>query len=245
MCHCPCGVSLSPEKLLSVLAILHVWILCLQWCQWCWGGPSAAGCVFAFSKLSSTYLFHEVGLQVSSADDIAFSSRASIKKKKKLKWWRTVDPHRKTFFLPINVFPELEVCWHGNKLEELYDVLHCELGAFFKASVQISYYFDGGLNWCFCDIKIDRATVTTNNFRLSSVNCTYQYKLACKNKKSSARFFLCTHKKITTSHTHCVLHLRYLPYLYFFSLSVHWVFIKQSNDLIWSVTEFPFFFFFF
>lgn len=171
------------------------------------------------SSLSPNYhpctSFMKLACRFPVADDIAFSSRASIEKKKKITWWRTVDPHHKTFFLPINVFPELEVCWHGNKLEELYDVLHCELGAFFKASLQISYDFDGGLNWCFCDIKIDRATVTTNNFRLNSVNCTYKYKLACKNKKSSARFFLCTHKKITTSHTHCMLHLCYLPYLYF------------------------------
>lgn len=64
---------------------------------------------------------------------------------------------------------------------------------------------------------IDRATLTTNNFRLNSVNCTNQYKLACKNKTKKVQpdSSSALTKKITTSHTHCMLHPRYLPYLYF------------------------------
>lgn len=130
----------------------------------------------------------------------------------------------------------------SNISSTLYDVLHCELGAFFKASVQISYYFDGGLNWCFCDIKIDkkspfvidRATLTTNNFRLNSVNCTNQYKLACKNKTKKVQpdsSSALTKKNHYQSHTlHVAPALSTIPV--FFNLSVHWMFIKQSYYLI-------------
>lgn len=114
----------------------------------------------------------------------------------------------------------------SNISSTLYDVLHCELGAFFLRLLSrfrtISMVAWTGVFVILRLTKshlfvIYRATLTTNNFRLNSVNCTNQYKLACKNKTKKVQpdSSSALTKKITTSHTHCMLHPRYLPYLYF------------------------------